>query len=235
VPHEQGPPVIAVAQRSAVHKCHALFQSGFAAGTGAEFRILHAHVEDIRHLAPIVVGVDTTRGHDGCGHAHIQHAIDAVVIVAHQVTRQARPVGPPFTPAEEVLFIERYLGRIPQELIPIDGLRTGFFVDVVLPGSAVVVPVGIRLDQVDVPQQAATYDILCRQETLCLPVLVADLEHSPGSTSCLAQRVGFGNIMGHRLFYVHVLIGPQSRNGHRGVPVVGRSDDYGIDIRTGWR
>ena len=77
-----------------------------------------------------------------------------------------------------MLLVERHHGRIADELFPVDGLRAGIFMNMVLPGASITVTVSIRLYQVHMPQQTSLDDILSGNKAKSLSVLVTYLENS---------------------------------------------------------
>ena len=106
----------------------------------------HDDVVDVATVVPVppaAHGGDPGRP-DGAG-----GVMDPGEQVDEQVAGDGRAVVPVVPPAEEPDGVERALGRVAQEAVPVDRLGRGVGRDRVLPGADVRVAVVPRLDRVD--------------------------------------------------------------------------------------
>src|SRR5579885_421393 len=86
-------------------------------------RVVHEHVPHVRHFLVRGPVIEVTLGVAGLGNTHLEHHVDGIPEVAHQVAGDAVAVFPPVAPAEEALHINGTLGDVGGEARPIDSVR----------------------------------------------------------------------------------------------------------------
>jgi ligand-binding sensor domain-containing protein len=152
-----------------------------------------------------------------------------------QVGGDAARIVPVFPEAEEAVGVEGALSRRAEPLLPVDvslagGIRTGARINAPVPISVRIVPAVGALHRYNLAERAGLHDIADFVPPRPGERLHTDLHHSFRLAHLRGNLRRFIESMGHRLFAVHITSAIERRQCDRGVPVVGSSDEYRVDV-----
>ena len=102
--------------------------------------------------------------------------------------------------------------------------------DVIDPGPIGGVSVGTHLDQVDLSNKFFINSLLGLDITFGLASLVTQLVNNTTGFNCITDRIVLIHGQAEALLCINMLSCLGSVNGHLSMPVVGRSNNDGIDI-----
>src|SRR5262249_32600261 len=131
-------------------------------------------------------------------------------------------------PTAESELVKRLRRRVAHERFPIDlaWINAQRLSSALARGSAIPG----KMDLVNLAEPAGTHNLVRLLELGHRPLLHADLNDAPMLILRLDHDLPFGAIVGERLLDIDILAGGAGSHGHRHMPVVGASDDDGVDV-----
>ena len=133
-----------------------------------------------------------------------------------EAVHQLRVVGPPCRGTEVNVPVHDLLVRLGFGRIPAAGESQH--------------PRGMREHLFELAELASASQFAGKREVGQVAPLRADLEYPRGAAHRFSQNQALGDVLGARLFAVHVLAGLGGVHGHRGMPVRSRGYQHGINI-----
>ncbi len=152
------------------------------------------------------------------GHVHPMH---------HEVREDAAAEIPEPAPIAKAIFVERLILSVAEEVFPNERLGIDVQFAELMP-QLVAIP--SEMDFMDVAQRAVFDDLPGLLQVRHAPLLHADLHDALVIVLRIDHGLSFGEVVRERLLNVNVFPGRAGIDGHRHVPMVGRADQYGVDI-----